>query len=329
MCNLWSDYQNSAENELSLDEWRRVIDDLAGLGAERVTLIGAEPLVRRDVLEIARHIKARGMRCLIITNGTLLTAEQAREMVEIGVDRVSFSIDAPGELHDGIRGVPGSFRRATAGISALLQARALCSGHSPEVNIHTTISSSNVRVLTQLTRLVSQLGADSGSFQYLVQVPKHVVQSTVLDGEPVSSLRFSPCDEQSFLLSREGIHILREQIAEIKQHSGSQLALQLLHNFPDAYLLEGRNPIERCYQIRTKVVVDPFGNVVPCAFLEDYRIGNVRRDGLRRLWTSERYARLRKAVSARLLPVCHYCCHFNYNVTFAQAIRAYLNLGLS
>ncbi len=79
---------------LSPADIEAMVGALVRLGIARVRLTGGEPLVRRDILEIARRVKALGVRDLALsTNGSEL-ARLAPALKEAGVDRVNVSIDS-------------------------------------------------------------------------------------------------------------------------------------------------------------------------------------------------------------------------------------------
>ncbi|HXO19633.1 MAG TPA: GTP 3',8-cyclase MoaA [Thermoanaerobaculia bacterium] len=108
---------------LSPEEIETVVGALVRLGIERVRLTGGEPLVRRDLLEIARRIKSLpGVRDLALsTNGTEL-ARLAPALKEAGVDRVNVSLDTldPERFHEITR--RGDLPKVWEGVEAALAA---------------------------------------------------------------------------------------------------------------------------------------------------------------------------------------------------------------
>ncbi|HOF90116.1 MAG TPA: radical SAM protein, partial [Armatimonadota bacterium] len=74
--------------ELTHEEGRRLLDDLAAFGAPVMLFSGGEPLMRPDILALIRHARERGMRAVISTNGTLITAELAEKLKEFGLSYV-------------------------------------------------------------------------------------------------------------------------------------------------------------------------------------------------------------------------------------------------
>ena len=120
------------KHELSTDEGLELIQQLAALGCEAVTLSGGEPLVRRDWPRLARGICDAGMRLELITNG-LAVARQAARVAEAGFFAVTFSVDGPEAVHDRLRGVDGGLRRLLTG-AASLRKRGVRLGAVTQVN---------------------------------------------------------------------------------------------------------------------------------------------------------------------------------------------------
>ena len=62
-------------------------------------LSGGEPLYRRDIFQLARFATDKGLRVALATNGTMVTKELARRIVDSGVQRVSISLDGADSHH--------------------------------------------------------------------------------------------------------------------------------------------------------------------------------------------------------------------------------------
>ena len=71
---------------------RALIDDLAGLGIDRLALGGGEPLCRRDIYKLIEYSAARGIRVHISSNGLLLTSERLLRLKKCGLDSVQISM---------------------------------------------------------------------------------------------------------------------------------------------------------------------------------------------------------------------------------------------
>jgi AdoMet-dependent heme synthase len=141
------------EGELSLDEIKRVLDNVAAHFNPIMILTGGEPLLRPDLLDIIRHAKSLKLRPVLATCGTHLTEQVARDIKEAGIERISVSIDGPdAQSHDSFRGVPGAFEASMKGLDA---ARAA----GLEFQVNTTVTRLNMDDLEAILDLAVSLGA--------------------------------------------------------------------------------------------------------------------------------------------------------------------------
>ena len=105
------------EGELDTQAGLKLMDEIARVGKPIVILTGGDPMLRPDIFEIAKYGTSLGLRMVMSPNGTLITPENAAQMVESGIKRISVSLDgATAERHDKFRGVPGAFDGALRGI---------------------------------------------------------------------------------------------------------------------------------------------------------------------------------------------------------------------
>ncbi len=149
------------KDDISTEQAKVMIDDLAAFGAPVMLFSGGEPLVRQDLVELARHATQKGMRAVISTNGTLITKQKAKELKEVNLSYVGISLDGGEEVHDKFRAVPGSFRRALEGIEN-------CKAEGLKVGLRFTINRRNVSEVPKLFRLVEELDIPRICFYHLV-----------------------------------------------------------------------------------------------------------------------------------------------------------------
>ena len=109
----------AAPNELSTDEAKRMLDDLARYGVPAILFSGGEPLVREDLMELVSYARDLGHRPTLSTNGTLITDQVARQIKQAGFTYVGISLDGIGEVNDHFRGVRGAFEKAVAAFRRL------------------------------------------------------------------------------------------------------------------------------------------------------------------------------------------------------------------
>ncbi len=140
-------------NELTTEECLAFLDDVASFSDPIIILTGGEPMMREDIFEIAAHGTRLGLRMVMAPCGILMDEENTKRMKEVGIKRLSFSIDgATAETHDTFRGVPGAF-------DAVLKAIDLAKKVGLEFQVNTTITKHNLHELPQILDLVVKLGA--------------------------------------------------------------------------------------------------------------------------------------------------------------------------
>lgn len=135
--------------ELTTAEGMAAIDGFAAFGCPVVLFSGGEPFVRPDVLELAAHARARGLRVVFSTNGTLITPEIAQRIKALGVSYVGISIDGVEATHDAFRGVPGAYARSLAAIRA-------CRDAGVKVGLRVTLTRANAQEIPAIFRLMRE-----------------------------------------------------------------------------------------------------------------------------------------------------------------------------
>jgi radical SAM protein with 4Fe4S-binding SPASM domain len=141
--------------DLSTPQALEIIAQIAAYASPILVLSGGEPLYRRDIFELARYATEKGLRVALATNGTMVTKDLARRIVDCGIKRVSISLDgADATTHDTFRGIPGAFDAAVYGLRNLKER-----GMSVQINM--TIARHNARQLPRVLDLARGLGADA------------------------------------------------------------------------------------------------------------------------------------------------------------------------
>ena len=113
--------EQRAKGELNHEQGIRLIDALADFGVPVILFSGGEPLMRSDLVSLARYAVKRGLRAVISTNGTLITPDKAKELKDVGLSYVGVSLDGMQEANDRFRGKRGAFEEALSGIQNCLR----------------------------------------------------------------------------------------------------------------------------------------------------------------------------------------------------------------
>lgn len=151
----------AGHDEIGTEKAREIIADLANYGAPVMLFSGGEPLVRHDLVELAKYATEKGMRAVISTNGTLITPEKAKELKAVGLSYVGISLDGLEEVHDHFRGVKGAFKRAMEGIEN-------CQAEGLKVGLRFTINRRNVKEIPGIFRLLKEREIPRACFYHLV-----------------------------------------------------------------------------------------------------------------------------------------------------------------
>jgi pyrroloquinoline quinone biosynthesis protein E len=142
-----------SSDELTLDEWRRVLTEGRALGALQLHLSGGEPLQRRDLLAIVAHARSLGYYTNLITSALALTQTQVTRLRDVGLDHVQISIQAADAvLSNRLAGTPSFARKRAA-------ARTVKALGLP-LTLNFVLHRQNVDSVPAIIALAENLGAD-------------------------------------------------------------------------------------------------------------------------------------------------------------------------
>jgi MoaA/NifB/PqqE/SkfB family radical SAM enzyme len=152
-CGCW---RSTTRGELSTDEWKDVLTQLADLKMVKVNFTGGEPLIRKDAVELMRFARDVGIPSRHLnTNAIRLTTDRLTEILDAGVRSFNVSVDGPRSAHDRIRGRDGAFDTTIRHLRELLAER---ERYSLKVRMNFTVMRSNVAYLADIAALAQELG---------------------------------------------------------------------------------------------------------------------------------------------------------------------------
>ncbi|MCZ8534071.1 TIGR04053 family radical SAM/SPASM domain-containing protein [Psychrobacillus psychrodurans] len=149
--------------ELTLDEGKKLIDDIYDMENPLLVFTGGDPLERPDVFDIAEYAIKKGVRVSMTPSATPnVTKEAMQKAKDIGLARWAFSIDGHcAEVHDHFRGTTGSFDLTMKAIEYLNELEM-------PLQINTVISRYNYEYLDELAEMVEKLNCVLWSVFFLV-----------------------------------------------------------------------------------------------------------------------------------------------------------------
>ena len=142
-----------ADAELTTDEWKRVFTEARALGVLQLGLSGGEPLLRKDLEELAAHARGVGLYSTLVTSGLGLTRARAERLKAAGLEHIQISIqDSDPEMAERIAGVRSVKHKQ--GAAALVTEL----GFAFTVNV--VLHRGNLDRIEQIIELAADLGAD-------------------------------------------------------------------------------------------------------------------------------------------------------------------------
>ena len=283
-CNLkcvhcYSSSQNRRySDELSTEEGKALIADLASFGSPVLLFSGGEPLMREDLPELVRFAVESGMRAVISTNGTLITKERAAVFAKIGLSYMGISLDGVGEIHDRFRGVPGAFDAAVKGIRN-------CREAGIKVGVRFTITGENSGEIPAIFDFIEQENIPRACFYHLVYSGRgSALMNSDLTHDRTREVVDLIMDRTRDLFDRG----LPKEILTVDNHAdGPYLYLRLLREDPEraAEVLTLLKMNEGNSSGRGIGCVSWDGEVHADQFWREISFGNVRKRAFSEIWT--------------------------------------------
>lgn len=149
------------KGELTTEQAKSMIDDLAAFGAPVLLFSGGEPFMRPDLFELGKYALSKGLRTVISTNGTLITKDAAKKIKDAGFSYVGISLDGLETTNDKFRKEQGAFQRTLQGIRN-------CHAYGVRAGLRFTINKHNFRDIPGIFDLIEKESIKRACFYHLV-----------------------------------------------------------------------------------------------------------------------------------------------------------------
>lgn len=264
-CNLlcrhcYRDAGAKDRGELSTQEGKQLLAEIARAGFKIMIFSGGEPLLRPDIYELVKDARNLGLRPVFGTNGTLITPDVANHLKEAGAAGIGISLDSlDAHRHDELRGVQGAWQRALAGMDN-------CRAAGLPFQIHTTVFDWNDHEFEALADEAVNRGAVAHHVFFLV--PAGRGQDMVR--EALERRRYERLLHRIMAKQKEVSIELKPTCAPQFMRIAAQKGLQMRFS-------------KGCLAGTTYCCITPQGNVQPCPYWP-MRIGNVREKSFSQIW---------------------------------------------
>lgn len=275
---------NKRPDELTDDQTYQVIDELAELGCEVLTLSGGEPLIRKNWREMARRLVGHGVQTCIISNGYIINQKIVDDFAEIKFGNIGISFDGTEKTHNHIRQRPDSFQRAYKAMKLLSEAKLrYCAV--------TQVSNMNLGELDQIRQLLVDVGC-----------PQWRVQMTTDTGRMSKDLVMPLENYQEFI---DKILEFRKKDEELEIDIGENIGYYGCRGMD----IRRGNPYLGCYAGTRVLGIESDGKIKGCLSMpEEFVEGNICDSSLIELWNKpDGFAYNRKFTKETASGACHEC----------------------
>lgn len=286
-------------------------------------LYGGEPLMHPDIEKIIRYIKGAGSVVEMDSNGTLI-GENAKMLIESGIDNIFVSLDGPRHINDLQRG-QGVYDRVQNSIDTLYNLKQTLGATTPRISICTVATLDNHHDLQVF--YFEHLGmhrVDQISLEmqyYLTATELEAYKDVLSEHFDIHDVRyangalrdiayFKDFDREGFLAQYDKIkaHCLANGILfNSYPRNMSKAVLDAYYDQPSRLANK-----RKCVYPWVFAEVTAKGDISPCHAYYDLTFGNLHDESILEIWNGEKYKAYREYMKHNKLHLCAACCHF-YN----------------
>lgn len=266
-------------NELTVDQWKEILRQVADWGIRHVSFSGGETMSRKEkTLELLKFAKDLGLEIDLITNGMFFDDETVKEILETGVDRVTLSVEgSTEERHDKIRG-EGSFESVMNAAKKLNKYRRITD--YVEYEFSTVVLNKNYDDLLDIYDLMKEMDFDFINYQALL---------------PDNSFERDQGYNDELWLNEGEVKELRETVEElitIKEETGDiRNTKKYLRKMPEYFREREKFDYGKCMAAYEVIHIDPYGYVDLCGLGPKI---NIMENKIWNVWKGEKFNKIRE-----------------------------------
>lgn len=311
-CNLQCPYcyvgNDRKKDELSTQEWQSVIDQIPFYSF--VTLVGGEPLIRSDFIDIlmATSKKVKG-KLNVVSNGILINDEIIDAFIKSKMMLLSVSLDGYGKNHDINRNKEGIFDKITSNFEKMNSRP-----KRPMIDIKTIVLENNLDDLVKLYKYCDEMNFNFLSISFLRN--NNLKQNSVLFDEFVPEFNKNYPIQKYF--DMEHFKEVYRELEALSRHSKVRLrfspkfeyAKNPLEKIEEFFNTPSDKPVSEIYKPclypYSNIMINPQGDVYPCLSM---KIGNVRDMKIKEVFNLPKYRCFRKNLNvSKAFGACQMCC---------------------
>jgi len=281
----YSTSPRSKKGELTLKEWKKVIDKLYDVGVPNLLFTGGEPTLSKYLIDLIVYAEKKGIVTGLVTNGRKLSDEAfVKRLADAGLDYIQITLESHiPEIHDKITQVKGSWEETVNGIKNVIRADIY-------VDVNTTLNKLNINYVEGFVVFLHELGVKNISANRLIYSGK--------------ALQVREWLEPSFDEMRNAL----EDIIEKSHEYGMKFTWYGVTRYCELNPLELGLGLKFCSACSITLAIEPDGAVLPCQSYY-HPVGNILKDKWDKIWHSELCESIRKRKYAD--PLCSKCPYYS------------------
>lgn len=272
----------------------------------RYSMSGGEPFLHPDIEELIKFIKSHSLSLSIVTNGTKLT-HFAKLIVHTGVDRIKVSIDGVPDVHDKIRGVPGTFSNLCEGIEEINKEKKKQGKRKPRLFLYSLLHPSSDPEF--IISFAEQHNFAVVNFLHILSIgPEDLREFACIPGMNPHYWKGAVFDNENFRITRDLFRRIRSIDSEVEIMFTPNIEVEDLERYyeRDSEYLSGFKG--NCTSPWTSVYIMPPSKAEICP---DVVVGSIKNKRFLSVWNSNHARNLRNRIfSGNVLPVCKGCCSY-------------------
>ena len=276
----------SLKRELTVEEFKGLVDEAIKLGVKRFYITGGEPFIKDGIFDLIKYItKTKKRELIVLSNATLFDENKIAALKKVLNPRLFLQVSLEGpnaEIHDKLRG-EGSFDKAVEGIKRLIGI-----GIIPIVS--TAISKLNEKDIAKTSRFLSKLG-----------IEEHNVLWMHAKGRGANNL-------SDLYVSSDNIARAMKKLK--KEYKEREMIFDNVESLKVRVRTKRGRKNDLCNNCYEKICVNADGHVYPCASLngdKNFDAGSVRKKSLEDIWLNSNVMKRGRANSVQDKPECSAC----------------------
>lgn len=313
-CNLNCPYcyvgEERKKEELSTQEWFNIIEQIPWYSF--VTLVGGEPLIRKDFTQILEKTSQKNYGKLnVVTNGVLINDEIIDAFIQTKMMLLSVSLDGYKENHDKNRNKEGIFEQIIANLEKLNSAK---KSSKPMIDIKTIVLENNLDDLLKLYNLCEEMDFEFLSISFLRN--NNLKQNSILRDEFGEEFYLHKYPIKPYFDMQHFKKVYKELEAKSKKsktkirfspkfENGNTLEkIEKFFTYPEDKAIQ--KIYKPCLYPFSNMMINPQGDVYPCLSL---KVGNVKENSLKDVFNTPKMCCFRKNLKASsVFEACQMCC---------------------